>query len=797
MTAVALRLAAMPYAARLTVLALVYFAAAKASLVFAISPGYATAVWPPSGIAVAAVILWGVRSWPGIWLGAALANFTISLSVPAALGIATGNTLEALCAGWLAAGLVERGAGFRRPEAVFHFAAIAAVASMVAASAGTGALSLIGAVPDGEFLANWYTWWQGDTTGILVVTPCALAWARAARAAEPPLPVSELTLFSAIFVAAMLAVFAQSPADESLRPIAFLTMPFFAWAACRYDERVVTSSVLFGAGLAVWCTVNARGPFAGASLNESLLTLQAFVSTAALIALALHALTHDRELALHTLRVSHDALDEAVRGQDVTLDVRDHEFAQAQALAHVGLWSWDSRSGRMTWSDELCRIYGVQAGRFEGSLEAYLARVDPRDRERMRLLLHGALFECLPWEAMQRIVRSDGAVRTLHSFGHAAARTRGEPARMQGYCVDVTERVHLEQAQSALHEIGLMLARAPGVEQAVLAALRILCQKLDWEAALYWRADEAGACLRALAVHPADGPSMGMQLGADQFAAPPVRAWREQRAAWSFPAGDGAPRGLGAFAIPVSAGGSVLGVIEMRGTSFREPETELLEMASALGALLGEYIFRTRSDERMRESEARLRNLSRRLLDTQESERRQMATELRDTVARPLAAAHAELGLARLAAPLAAVRELIALQRPSALEDYGLLAALRAHAARFERRTGIAVAVVGADDAIAMDARLESALFQVARDALDNVARHSRARHASVQFDMRGSMAVLSIRDDGAGFDAHAPLPSGAWGLTLMRERAAAIGGRLRVASRPGHGTLVSVRLRS
>jgi hypothetical protein len=359
---------------------------------------------------------------------------------------------------------------------------------------------------------------------------------------------------------------------------------------------------------------------------------------------------------------------------------------------------------------------------------------------------------------------------------------------MQGFCVDITRRERLEQIQSTLHEIGLLLARAPEVEQAVSGALRILCDKLDWREALYWRADEAGACLHALAAHPAADPPPSARVGTEQFAALPVRAWREQCAVRSLPDG--------AFAMPVSAGGSVLGVIELRGNACCEAETELVEMATSLGALLGDYMVRTGNDERLRESEARLRNLSRRLLDAEESERRQIATELRDAVARPLAAAHAASGLARLAAPLTAVRELIAQLRPSALDDFGLLAALRNYAARFELRTEIAVAVVGADDAAAIDARLESALFQIARDALDNVARHSRARSADVQLEVSGGMAILSIRDDGAGFDAQAPLPAAGCGLALMRERAAAVGGDLRVESNPGSGTTVSVHVR-
>ena len=134
--------------------------------------------------------------------------------------------------------------------------------------------------------------------------------------------------------------------------------------------------------------------------------------------------------------------------------------------------------------------------------------------------------------------------------------------------------------------------------------------------------------------------------------------------------------------------------------------------------------------------------------------------------------------------------------RPAALEDYGLLAALRTYAARFERRTGIALAVVGAEDAAEIAPQLETALFQIARDALDNVARHSRAQSAVVELSVGGGVVQLSIRDDGAGFDMQAPHTPEAWGLTLMRERAATISAQLRVDSAPGGGTRVSVRVR-
>lgn len=780
MTAVALkRAAATPYPARIAVLALGYFLAAKVSLAFAIPPGYATAVWLPSGIAVAAVVLWGVRCWPGLWLGSALANYSINLSVPVALGMATGNTLEALLAGCLAAGLVGR-AGFRDPPGVFLFAAIGAGASAMAASFGAGALYLSGAIGADAFTANWYTWWQGDTTGILVVTPCVLAWLGAAGQPTEPARRREVVAFWALFGAALLAVFTRSPADLATLAIAFLTFPFFAWAACRFSERTITASVLAAAAFAVGCTANGLGPFAGGSLNESLLALQAFTSSAALIALALGTFTREGNLALRSLRVSNDLLDKAVRVQDVALSAREQESDRLQAVAHVGLWTWDAQSDRVIWSDELCHIHGLVPGSFEGSFESYLARVDARDRDRVRTLLHGALFERRPWEAMVRILRNDGTQRVLHSSCYCPPRRRGQPARLRGFCVDVSERVRLEQLQSAQHEIGLLLARGPQADGGLRSALRILAEKMEWDTTRYWSVD-AGAGLRPVAAHGGDAAAEGDALLAE-------RAWREQRGLYQPAIARGAAERHSAFAFPVTAGGEVLGVISLHhGGPRPETQGELLEMGSAAGTLLGEYLSRGRAEQR-------LRGLSRRLLDAQDFERRQVAAALRDGIVRPLAAAHADLSLARLEAPLQAARELIAQLRPAPLDDYGLHAALRALAARFARRTGIAVDVVGGEDATDLEPRLESALFQIARDALENVARHSRARRVLVELEV-GAKLLLSIGDDGKGFDTRAPLPAGAWGLTLMRERAEAVGGHLSVESSAGGGSRVSVRV--
>jgi integral membrane sensor domain MASE1 len=167
----------LPYFAQVTALAVIYFAAAKFALMFAISPGYATAIWPPSGIALAALLLLGNRVWPGVWLGATLVNFTVSFSPIVPLLIATGNTLEALAGAILVRRfIVGLSCRFEHAADVFKFVAVAALSCVIAATVGVVSLTVQGSVAWLDFFPNWVTWWQGDTAGIIIMTPLLLNW---------------------------------------------------------------------------------------------------------------------------------------------------------------------------------------------------------------------------------------------------------------------------------------------------------------------------------------------------------------------------------------------------------------------------------------------------------------------------------------------------------------------------------------------------------------------------------------------------------------------------------------------
>src|SRR5712691_7562809 len=140
------------YLVRVVSLAAVYFAAAKLALLVAIPPGYATAVWPPSGIALASVLLLGSRIWPGIWLGASLVNITVQSSLVAATLMAAGNTLEALAGAALVRAFIGLPGAFRRGEDVVKFVAIAAASATIAATVAAGPLALVHSLQSPELL---------------------------------------------------------------------------------------------------------------------------------------------------------------------------------------------------------------------------------------------------------------------------------------------------------------------------------------------------------------------------------------------------------------------------------------------------------------------------------------------------------------------------------------------------------------------------------------------------------------------------------------------------------------------
>ncbi|HKA42958.1 MAG TPA: MASE1 domain-containing protein [Burkholderiales bacterium] len=288
-----------PYGGQVFLLACVYFAAAKLSLLFAIPPGYATPVWPPSGIALAASLLLGNRAWPGIWLGAALVNLTIETSPVAAVLVGTGNTLEALVGAALVRRLIGRNRYFDRSEDVVKFVGASALCAAIAATIGVVQVALPHSLAAGEMLSNWVTWWQGDASGMIIVAPLILTWSTRQDLAWSFEKKLEAVCFFALLLIVAPIAFSDGVTAPSSFPLRFLVLPFIIWAAFRFSQREVTSAIFIISGMAVFDMLDDFG--SPAFSNESLLVLLAFNSTVAVTGLVLSAVVGERSRAMNSL----------------------------------------------------------------------------------------------------------------------------------------------------------------------------------------------------------------------------------------------------------------------------------------------------------------------------------------------------------------------------------------------------------------------------------------------------------------------------------------------------------------
>jgi signal transduction histidine kinase/CheY-like chemotaxis protein len=312
-------------------LAAAYFVAGKFGLSLALVNTSTTAVWPPTGIALAALLLLGFRVWPGITIGAFLVNVTTTADVTSSIGIAVGNTLEAIIGARLANTFAKGPRAFERPQDVLKFALLAAVLStVVSATIGTISLRLAGFADSAKLGAIWFTWWLGDASGALVVAPTLLTWARSDFRELGSRLVERVALLAGVVLTGLLLFGGREPLSVNRDPVAFLSFPVLIWAAYRFGPRETTAAALVLAIIADWGTLHGFGPFARDDPNESLLLLQAFMGVAAVTSEALAAAVLDRQRAETKVRTTEQRLrsvaEESARVREEFLSIATHEL---------------------------------------------------------------------------------------------------------------------------------------------------------------------------------------------------------------------------------------------------------------------------------------------------------------------------------------------------------------------------------------------------------------------------------------------------------------------------------------
>ena len=289
------------------VLSLAYFATGWLGLQIPYTGAHITLVWLPTGIAVAALFRWGRGVWPGVYLGAFLVNLAIGSPWPLAATIAVGNTLGPLLGvAWLKRSNFHP--AFDRQRDVGTFLAAAGGGMLVSASGGVASLSLAGLMPTAAMPTAWLIWWLGDTVGVLLAAPLLLTLSR--RSIEQLGGVwRELLLW--LLVAGLVAWLAFLRDYEQLGrtlPLAFLSLPLFAWAALRFGNTVAALAGLGFSLVAAWSTATGHGTFFLPDQHISLLLLWSYMATTVLTGLLLAALQAERLQFAASLRASEDML---------------------------------------------------------------------------------------------------------------------------------------------------------------------------------------------------------------------------------------------------------------------------------------------------------------------------------------------------------------------------------------------------------------------------------------------------------------------------------------------------------
>ncbi len=309
-------------------LALIYFIAGKLALRLAFLHASASPVWPPAGIALAALLVLGFRVWPAIFVGAFLVNLTTLGNILTSLGIASGNTLEALCGAWL----VNRFAGgarvFGRPQDVFKFALAALVSTTVSPTFGVSSLAVGGFAQWSSYWPIWLTWWLGDASGVLVIAPLLLLWSvPATQRTWNQKQVLEVSVLLLLLVVLAETVFGGwLPISARNYPISFICGPIVIWTAFRFTPRETATGIFILSAIAIWGTLHGFGPFILQSENQSLLMLQSWTAALTITAMGIAAAITERNRTQVALEQQKDAVEAANRTKDNFLAMLSHEL---------------------------------------------------------------------------------------------------------------------------------------------------------------------------------------------------------------------------------------------------------------------------------------------------------------------------------------------------------------------------------------------------------------------------------------------------------------------------------------
>ena len=464
--------------------ALLYFLVAKlvfAGLKLGIEP---SPVWPPAGIGLFVLLSQGRQAWLGVTLGILLIGHWLGVGWGLAAGSALGGTLEAV----IGVTLLRR-AGFRNEmdclPHVLRFIGLAGLAApLLNATVSTSISLAAGQIARSQAGQTWWTFWLGDSMGILVFTPLLLAlckqirrWQSAPHSGWGKRSSEKLLCFGLLLTISSL-VFWLRPTETLVNyPIEYLPFPFVVWAALRFGQSSGILASFLLSMMAITGTVAGNGPFAimTSQPRQVILLQQAFLSVITMTTLILATLSSERRRVGALLRQNQASL------------------AKAQQLAQLGNWDFDFKQQQWSWSDQLYRLLGLAVQEIAPDLPSFLRAVHPADRDSVEQAMQLALTQRVPYRMNYRLALPDGSQRIVEDqvvigLTHAI-----------GTILDITEYKQTEEKlrlnaerNRLLSEMALRIRQSLELDEILDRTVQEVRQVLQADRVLICRFDAAG-----------------------------------------------------------------------------------------------------------------------------------------------------------------------------------------------------------------------------------------------------------------------------------------------------------------
>jgi signal transduction histidine kinase len=291
------------YIGGVILLGIIYHLAARLGLLMANVQPNTSPVWPPTGIAIAALLLFGKKYWPGITLGVFFGYLFNNNALNISIGLAIGNTLEAIAAEFLLRKFMDFHNSLDRIQDVIGLGIISALATAISATIGVITLIIVGNDIQPYIWTIWFTWWIGDFLGALVITPLILVWLTCWPVKWKRQIKIEAVIVLILLLLVTFYVFTnQTIGQVTHEAMIYVLFPFVMYAALRFNQIGAVNSVALVSGIAIYGTAVGAGPLVRNSINESLILLQTFLGVVSFTALTLGATTSQRQAAEQALR---------------------------------------------------------------------------------------------------------------------------------------------------------------------------------------------------------------------------------------------------------------------------------------------------------------------------------------------------------------------------------------------------------------------------------------------------------------------------------------------------------------